>query len=197
MTININLKELWNEQSPEIPDAKQIFEKADRFRKKSLRKLVFTNIILLLTSAFIAFIWYYFQPEMITTKIGIILTILGMIIYLVVYNLMIPMLMKSDYSINNSQYLKHLLKLKEKQRFLQTTMMNFYFIILSAGLGLYMLEYASRMKLIWAIVTYALTIFWMLFTFFYLRPKRIKKEEKAINDVIDKFESLSRQISGE
>ncbi|HMQ67821.1 MAG TPA: hypothetical protein PKA90_02755 [Ignavibacteria bacterium] len=194
MTININLKELWNEQSTVIPDQKEILEKADNFRKKNLRKLVLTNILLLLTSAFIGFIWYYYQPEMITTKLGIVIVILAMIIFLCCYNLMIPELKKSDYSLSSSEYLKKLLGLKEKQKFLQTTMLNIYFIMLSAGIALYMYEYASRMKMLWTIFTYGLTFLWIAINWFYFRPKSIKKQDKAINELIDKFGNLSNQL---
>ncbi|MCB0728461.1 MAG: hypothetical protein KDD00_13430 [Ignavibacteriae bacterium] len=194
MTININLKELWNEQSTVIPDHKEILKKADKFRKKGLRKLILTNILLIITSAFIGFIWYYYQPEMITTKIGIVLVILAMIIFLIYYNLMIPELKKSDYSLSSTEYLQKILKLKEKQKFLQTTMLNIYFIMLSTGIALYMYEYASRMKLFWTIFTYFLTFLWIAINWFYFRPKSIKKQDKAINELIEKFGNLSSQL---
>ena len=86
MNNNIDLKELWNKQETTIPDTNELFVKLKTFKKNNLYKLVFANIILLFTSAFIGFVWYYFQPELITTKVGIILAILAMALYLLVYN---------------------------------------------------------------------------------------------------------------
>ena len=194
MSINIDIKKLWNKQSLEIPETKTILKKADGFRRKSLKRLLYTNILLLLTSAFIGFIWYYYQPEMVTTKIGITVMILAMIIYLAVYNLMIPLLTKTDYAVSNSEYLNRLLKIKEKQRFLQTKMLSIYYILLTSGMVLYMYEYASRMKLQWAVLAYLLTFLWIGFTWFYLRPKTIRKQDKAINDLIERFEEINKQL---
>lgn len=197
MTININLKELWNEQNPAIPDHHEIIEKADNYRKKSLRKLILTNIMLVLTSVFIGFIWYFYQPQLLTTKAGIIVIILSMIIFLVYYNLMIPVLIKTDYSLNTYEYLEKLLIIKEKQKFIQTKMLNIYFMMLSAGIAMYMYEYASRMQLQWALLTYGITFLWIGFNWFYLRPRSIRKQDNAINELIYKFENISRQLKNE
>lgn len=194
MTININLKELWNEQSTVIPDHQEILKKADKFRMKGLRKLIITNILLILTSAFIGFIWYYYQPEMITTKIGIVIVILAMIIFLIYYNMMIPVLMKTDYSLNSNEYLQKLMTLKEKQKFLQSTMLSLYYVMLSAGIALYMYEYASRMEMLWAVITYGITFLWIGFNWFYLRPRSIRKQDKAISELINKLGSISNQL---
>ncbi|MHB1688724.1 MAG: hypothetical protein ACYCVH_15330 [Ignavibacteriaceae bacterium] len=194
---NIDLKELWGKQETTIPDTKELFEKTKKFKKNNLRKLIIANILLLLTSAFIVFIWYYYQPEMITTKIGIVLTILAMVLYLFVYNQMIPLLVKVDYDINSSQYLQQLLKFKEKQLFLQNTMLNIYFILLSTGICMYMFEYASRMTLLWATFSYGLTLLWIAVNWFYFRPRIIKKQQTKINELISNFEGLNRQLTDE
>ncbi|MEJ7677210.1 MAG: hypothetical protein WKG06_04920 [Segetibacter sp.] len=195
MNNNIDLKELWHKQQPEIPGTKELFEKANAFKKKNLRKLIIANIVLLLTSAFIVFIWYYYEPKMITTKIGIILSILGMFLYLFVYNQIIPLLMDVGYEKNSSQYLQQLLKLKEKQLFLDNIIGNIYFILLTIGLCLYMFEYISCMTLFWAAFIYGITLLWMAFVRFYFTPKAIKKQRARINELISRFEMVSRQLT--
>jgi uncharacterized membrane protein len=197
MTINIDLKELWSKQPAEIPDEKEVMIKADNYRKKNLRKLILTNITLILTSVFIGFIWYFYQPEFLTTKAGIVIVILAMIIFLIYYNLMLPLLMKSDYSLSSREYLQKLVSFKEKQKFLQTNMLNLYFIMLTIGISLYMYEYASRMKFHWAVLTYIVTFTWLAFNWFYLRPRNIKKQDKAINELINKFNSIKSQLDDE
>ncbi len=189
-----DIKELWDQQKTDLPDSNELIEKAGKFRRKNLTRLILTNAALIFTSVFIGFIWFYFQPKMITTKIGITLCILAMVMYLVVYNRIIPLLQKSFLTDSSSDYLHKLLKLKEKQRFLQSTILNIYFIVLSTGLFLYMIEYTSRMNIFWKISSYVIVMIWFGITWFYLRPKRIKKEEKAINEIITKFESYSRQL---
>ena len=117
----IDLKDLWNKQETTVPDTNELLGKLKTFKKNNFYKLIFANITLLFTSAFIGFVWYFYQPEMITTKIGIILAIMAMALYLFVYNKMIPLLIHDSYDMNGFQYLQQLLKLKEKQLFLQKT----------------------------------------------------------------------------
>jgi predicted signal transduction protein with EAL and GGDEF domain len=100
-----------------------------------------------MTIIFVGFIWYYYQPEFITTKIGIILTALSMIIFLVPYNRQFSLLSGNKTEPNSKEYLQKLIKLKEKQLFQQTTMLSVYFLMLSLGIGLYMIEYASKMTI--------------------------------------------------
>lgn len=197
MKNTIDLKELWKKQETAIPDTKELFAKIRAFKKNNLYQLIITNIALLLTSVFIGFVWYYFRPEMLTTKIGVVLAIMAMALYLFVYNRMLPLFVDVGYEMNSHQYLQQLLKLKEKQLFLQSTIQNIYFILLSTGLFLYMLEYALRMKLPWAILTYAITFLWIAIVWFYFIPRTIKKQQIKINKLINKVEALGRQLTTE
>ena len=194
MSSEINMKELWNKQEVTILDTKKIFEKIEEYKRRNLKKLIIANILLLLTSTFIGFIWYHYQPEMISTKIGIVLTILAMVLYLFNYNQMIPLFLKVDLGIKSSQYLKGLSKLKEKQLFLQSTMQNIYYVLLSTGICLYMFEYASRMTLLWAIFAYGLTLIWISVNWFYFRPRAIKKQQVKIDSLIRRYEELGGQL---
>ncbi|QBN18993.1 hypothetical protein [Flavobacterium nackdongense] len=194
MNTNIDFKELWNKQKMDIPDPKELFEKTKEFKKKSFRKLLLANITLLFTTAFLLFIWYYYKPEFITSKIGIVCIILAMFLYLFVYNKMATFLKSNNYEMDTSQHLQQLLKLKEKERFLQTTILNAYFILLSIGICLYMYEYTCRMTMLWATVTYGVTLAWIALNWFVFRPKTIKKQQKSLNELIEKFEKINNQL---
>lgn len=195
MSTNINLKELWNKQDTAIPDTKELFEKMNAFKKNNFRKVVLTNGLLILTSTFIIFIWYYFQPEMISTKLGIVLVILAMVLFLFVSNQTLPLLAKVDYDLDSKESLKQLLKFKEKQQFLQSTMLTVYFILLSVGICMYMYEYTSRMTLFGAAIAYGTTLLWIAFNWLYLRPRQIKKQSAKTNELISKFELINVQFN--
>ncbi|MGK0426400.1 MAG: putative membrane protein YczE [Ulvibacter sp.] len=90
--------------------------------------------------------------------------------------------------------LQQLLTLKEKQRFQQTTLLNSYFIILSLGIGLYMYEYAARMTLPWAIVSYGIVLFWIGLNAFYFRPKIVEKQQTQLNRLITQLVELNKQL---
>lgn len=194
MDNNIDFKDLWKKQTLSPPSIDELFLKLNQFKKSSLRKLIISNVLLIATSAFILFIWYYYQPQLITTKIGIVLTILAMVIYLFIYNQLFPSLKTIDNKQNNNEYLQNLISIKTKQQFLQSTMLNLYFIMLSSGICLYMYEYTSRMTTFWAIFAYAITLAWIGFNWFYIRPKTIKKQQNKLDELINKFESVQQQL---
>jgi hypothetical protein len=195
METNIDLKKIWNTQKIETPKVEILYAKANKLKSRSFLKLIVVNITLLLTITFIGFIWYYYQPELVTTKIGIIFTILAMLIFLLPYNKQFSLLSKTKTEPNNKEYLQQLIKLKEKQTFQQTTMLSIYFILLALGIGLYMFEYVSKMTITWGIITYAITILWFAINWFYVRPKTITKQNAKLNKLLGEFEKLNNQMN--
>ena len=191
---NIDFKDLWKKQSVNQPDIKDLLTRISKFKKAALRSLWITNIMLFATSAFIVFIWMYYQPQFISTKIGIVLTILAMAVYVFVYNKLMTDYKNIDSTQTNQEYLQKLISIKKKQQFLQTKMMTFYFALLTIGICLYMYEYTSRMSILGASLAYGITLLWMLFNWFYLRPKQIKKQQEKINTLIEKFEEINSQL---
>lgn len=191
---NIDFKDLWRKQSVSQPDMKDLLARVAKFKKAGLRSLWIVNILLLVTSVFIVFIWIYYQPQFISTKIGIIITILAMVIYLFTYNKLLSKYKNIEATQTNQEYLQNLIVIKKKQQFLQTKMMTFYFLALTVGICLYMYEYASRMTLLGASLAYGITLLWMMFNWFYIRPKQIKKQQEKINDLIGKFEEVNHQL---
>ena len=195
METNIDLKKIWNRQKIETPKVEVLYATVNKLKTRSFLKLIVVNIILLLTVTFICFIWYYYQPELVTTKIGIVLTILSMVIFLLPFNKQFSLLTKDKTEPNSKEYLQQLLKLKERQVFQQTTMLSIYFIILSLGTGLYLYEYVSRMTITWGIITYAITILWFAINWFYFRPKAITKQNAKLNTLLIEFENLNNQMN--
>jgi hypothetical protein len=194
MNSNINFNELWAKQKTGVPNKEELLSKINKFKKSNLKRLIITNLLLIITSLFIIFIWVHYQPQMIITKIGVILTILAMVIFIIVYNQSFTLFRKTYNTQSNSEYLKDLLAIKAKQQFMQTTMLNLYFVLLSTGIGLYMYEYTKLMTAFWGIFTYGITSIWILFNWFYLRPKQIKKQQSKLDEIISKFEMLVEQL---
>lgn len=195
MDNNINFNDLWSGQKIVQPNPDELILKVDKLKKANTKRIVYTNITLVLTSVFICFIWYYYQPQFITSKIGIVLAVLAMLSFIVASNSSLVLYKKLDAGESNQQYLKTLLLIKEKQQFMQTTMLNLYFLFLSVGLSLYMFEYVSRMSTLMAVVVCGVTALWFLFNWFYLRPKQIKKQEAKLNEIIAKFEDIQGQLN--
>jgi uncharacterized coiled-coil protein SlyX len=194
MDSNIDFKNIWKQQTSNKPNLEELIGKLKKFRNQNLRKLILANIGLITTSLLIIYIWYRFQPQMITTKIGIVLVILAMVIFLFAYNKMFMVFYKIDQTQSNNEYLQSLYVVKSKQKFMQTTILNLYFIMLFLGICFYMYEYTSRMTVGAAILTYTVTLAWIAFNWFYLRPKTIKKQQGKLDELINKFEEINNQL---
>lgn len=191
---NIDFKDLWKKQTVSQPNIEDLMARLKQFKKAAVRGLWVANFLLAITSVFIIFIWYYFQPQFISTKIGIVLAILSMAFYLTFYNRLMNNYKNIDANQTNHEYLQKLIEIKKKQQFMQSTVLNWYFIVLLAGICLYMYEYASRMTVFYALITYGVTLLWIGFNWFYLRPKQIKKQQDKINSLIEKFEEVNNQL---
>lgn len=192
---NINFNELWQGQTAKQLPTIDLLKKVNKFKTSNYIKITLSTLAFSLTSFFICWIWISYNPQLFTTKLGIVLTILSMAIYGYSLNQLYPLLKKIDNANSNTEHLANLLALKKKQLFLQTTMMNLYFVMLSLGIGLYMIEPTSHMAMFWAIFAYGITALWILFSWFYLRPRHIKKQQTILNDIISKFENIQTQLN--
>ena len=186
-----NLKELWLKQTTEPPLIEDIFIKFRKMKRRKITVLIAVNILMAITIGVIILIWMYFEPKFMTTKIGIIITVLGILIYLFAYNQILPNLTRISEDKNTNDFLESLLKIKKRQKHHQSKMLGIYFMTLSVGICLYLFEYVSMMTLSWSIITYALTLIWIAFNWFYFRPKIIQNENKKLNVIIEKVEAIS------
>lgn len=194
MDDNINFNELWAKQRSSEPNQEKLLLQIKKMKQTNLRKLVITNCLFLTSSVLIILVWVYFQPQFITTKIGIVFVILAMAIYLLAYNRSYSLFKDNMNSHSNRDYLNELLAIKAKQLFMHTTMLNLYFVLLSTGLSLYMYEYASRMTTFWGMFIYGITALWILVNWFYLRPRQIKKQQSKLDEIISKLQNINKQL---
>jgi hypothetical protein len=197
MDNNIDFKDLWKQQVVNSPNIEELLAKLKHFKKTSLRRLIFTNAMLLATCVLILLIWYYYQPQFLSTKIGIVLNVAIMAIYLLVYNRLFDAYKELDNTDSNAAYLQKLIAIKTKQKFLQSKMLSIYFVVLGLGTCLYMYEYATMMSFLWGFFVYAVLLFWMGFNWFYLRPRQIVKENSKIDMLIDTFQRINNQLEAD
>lgn len=197
MENNIDFKDLWKKQSISQPSINELLAKLKHFKKTSLRRLILTNAMLIATCVLILLIWYYYQPQFLSTKIGIVLNVAIMAIYLLVYNRLFDAYKELDNTDSNAAYLQKLIAIKTKQKFLQSKMLSIYFVVLGLGTCLYMYEYSSMMSFLWGFFVYAVLLFWMGFVWFYLRPRQIVKENSKIDTLIDTFQRINNQLEAD
>jgi len=189
-----DLKNIWKEQKVSGMDYQEFLKKANSFTKKEKRKALFSNLILGLTSIVVVCIWWYYQPEYITTKIGIVLTILTMMVFIIYLNKANKILEKPSQNLTSKVYLEKLLAFQKKQRIIQSRGMNLYLIFLFLGIALYIYEYASRMSLTAGLITYGIIIAWFLLNWLYFKPRIVRKQRKRLDNLIEELEQFTKQL---
>lgn len=197
MNDNIDLKLLWRQrQSSNMPLAGNILTGANKLKQKTIRTIILTNILLLATCGFLITIGYFYHPTILTV-LGLALIILAILMNILSFSSFFVFLYSADMTGSSHIYLQQMLKFKQKQEFLHTTMLEGYFILLSVGLCLYMTGPTSQMPLVYTIVTYGLTFAWIGFNWFYLRPRTIGKKRAEIDEIIARLKALTQQLDME
>lgn len=195
MEDSLDFKSLWQQRNMSAPDLSLLKDRLIRYKKQSLRRLLVLNLCLAATCAFTVFIWLHYQPELLSTKLGIILVIVAMLGYMLFANGQLEMFSKLDSGMSNSAYLQQLLKVKQSQKQLHTWILSLYFLLLSVGICLYLYEYARRMSVLGAWTTYGLTLVWIGLNWFYFRPRSIRKQQAKLDDLIQKISEIDGQLN--
>jgi hypothetical protein len=190
-----DIKNIWQQTSDKnLPSVKEILLQVEKLRKKMIRKNILGALTLVFTFLFISFIGCHYDFKLWTTKAGIIIALVSIVIGIIFNTRLVKLLLKqSDPTLDNNSYLHQLMTFRTNQRFIQTTGISLYFILLTVGILLYMYEFAVR-DLVFGIISYSTTLGWIAFNWFYVRKKSIAKQEKEINEQIENIEKLISNI---
>lgn len=196
MKNDIDIKGLWRKQAVPVADCSGLFKEISQFKRKKALELVVLNVVLWSTICFAVFVWIYFKPQLLVTKIGILLTIVAVGTVVAFTHQMIPLYRTVDEELSNREYLNELLTVKRKENFMQTRLMNFYFISLSVGIGLYMYEYIQESSLLFRIVAYSTFLLWIGLNWFVFRPRIIRRNKQRLDRLIAGMERIRMQMDG-
>lgn len=194
MEANTDFKAIWKAQKVATPDTTQLFKRANKLKKKGRFTLLFVGATLLLTIIYVSFIWYYYQPEFMTTKIGIVLAIIAMLVFLVPFKKQFSILDDLETTASCKEYLQQLIALQKAQTYQQTKILSSYFVMLSSGISFYLIEFVTQMTFLWGTITYSLTFLWFAFVWWYLRPRIILEQNKKLNNLVGDFKKVAQQM---
>jgi len=191
-----DLKKLWQEAAPQpAVDVAEIIRNARKYRRKQVLGDIGKILLLVATAVFIGCIAYNYDSKMITTRIGEICVLVAITGFVVLNTGALRFIMKrADTDADVQTYLMQLKAYRQRQRFIQTTGITVYFILLSLGMGLYFYELTHN-NLRFALLVYGLTGAWITFNWLYVRPRTIKKQHDKINAAIGQLERISGQLS--
>lgn len=193
-----DIKNVWQTSGEEnLPGAKEIILSIQKARRKMIRRNVIGGIILGFTFFYICLIGWHYHFEQWTTRAGLVITLLAVLLGIIFNTRLVHLLLKQgNLTLDNAAYLHQLINFRNTQRIIRTWGITLYFILLTLGIMLYMLEFAQH-SLYFGIISYTLTIVWIGFSWFYIRRKNIAQQEKEIRDQIENIEKIMEGIAVE
>jgi len=198
MNHQTDLRALWRglDAGP-VPPAAEVQAQARKVLQREKRRLLLTNAGLVATFAFIAGLCTQLEVHMVSTRIGIGLILLSIAVYLVMYNRLLAGLFRPVPELDSKGYLDRLIAAQQQQRVLQRSGLSVYYISLSLGIVLYMVEFVLRMPLWMAILSYGLTLGWIGVSWFVLRPRSIRKQMAVFDEAIGHLQQIREQAEDE
>jgi hypothetical protein len=195
MSSNIDFKAIWQQRDVVRPDIKEVLKRSVQLKKSARNKLLWANgVIIAVAAYYIIFLSTNYHSNAITTSIGSLLIIIGFIAYLIVSNGLLLNLFKSHPEVDSFAYLTELVAIKKKQELVATKVVKMYLITLAAGLTLFLIEPVIKAGVIWGSVMYIFLFAWMAFVYFYIAPRKVKKQHAEWSAVIEKLQAINNQL---
>lgn len=188
-----NLKTIWDKQKDTlVPEASQIIYKAKKEKKSIGKKIIVQVITLVLSMIVIMYVVYTINFRMATTFAGIVLLLMTIFLFSGIRMYQVFQLSKIDLTQSPKIVLHQLNRYYTFDKFVKTKCMISYFVFLNIGMGLYFIEVMKPMSLLLKSVSLILYIAWMLFAYFVIGRKQLKKDNDKIESVIKNIKNLEQ-----
>jgi len=190
-----DLQEIWKQnQTTTTPPIQEVTTAAKGTINKIRNKLFFTGFLMAGTLAFLFCEFMKTTNETLTTKIGLIVGCIGIILYLIVSNSILNMFLKNKFSTDSRTFLDNMIELKGRLELLYKTIITIFFITLSLGVFMVLIGRTMSEPPINKLLSYGLTALWIAFAWFVLRPKEMKKLHK-LTESINSLQNIRNQFS--
>ena len=191
-----DLENLWKQAETKVPTQNTNISKIKNNRMKLKNTHTRGAITLILTGILILVLMTTFDDKIRTTPIISSMIVISAICFLqailMLYNA------KKIADIDESQSPSfHLQQWRNYQTFQKNQRhwnMPIYYILLSFALGVYLFELLKNVDLWKMILAFFITYSWMLFAYFYLGKREIKKQDAKLDGIISELKDLETQF---
>ncbi len=193
MVTEQDLNRIWKARSMPEADKQQLAAMRKRYQKRRIRRLLLMNLLFIAALGISIWIWFTFQPMLISTRAGLIIIVSALLYYLYQSNRLLP-----EYSrigtMDGLSYTRALLRIAVREQEMLQRKFRIYTIVLSAGLMLYLYGYIIQMPPFWGWLSGIVTFGWILFSYIYLRPRQVRKLQHETEKHLQHFQALSKQF---
>lgn len=189
------LSSMWTAQAPkEQITADTLLKQVKKGTQSLQRKLLFSILMMAATFIFMIVLFLFFLFNSWLTYAGIFITMSTILIYAVLMYRDYRLIASHDPTSEINIYLQKLKEYQKGRDRMNGKMLYVYSILLSIGLGLFLIEILRSVPLLAEILAYIAFAAWMVFVTFYLRKRIIKTEQEKISRVINRLERLKLQF---
>ena len=190
-----HLRQLWQEAAPTpLLTATELIALVRKQRLKLLTRMAGSVLALTLTLPVMVWIYVDYHPVYPTTRISIIMMVIAIVAGIVIQSRSLPLLLKPvRQDVDNRAMILSLQKLRQRQKFIHTTFISCYFIVLGMAMAMYLFEFVHR-NFWFAIGAYTLTFGWFAFAWLYLRPRNIRKQHERLDAMIEHLKRLKEEL---
>jgi len=190
------LKNIWHNQValPKVSH-EDVLRKVRKTKNGFANKLLIELIGMCLAIGMLAYVWISSPFRMWTTHVAMVIMISCCLYYLYVqirdYNRI-----KDDSLLLNKpeEYIDYLKTYRSDRYNLNTSKYKVYTWFLSFGFLFYFIEIAFLASLWVTVIGVIFTALWILFCYFVLMKRYIRKEEAKLEDMIQNLERLQQQF---
>jgi len=191
-----DLENLWKQAETKVPTQNTNISKIKNNRMKLKNTNIRGAIMLIVTGIFILGLMTTFDAKIKTTPIISSMVIISAICFLqailMLYNA--KKIADIDESKTPSFHLQQWQNFRTFQKNQRHWNMPIYYILLSSALGVYLFELLKNVDLWKMILAFVITYSWMLFAYFYLGKKEIKKQDAKLDGIISELNNLESQF---
>ncbi|TAF47110.1 MAG: hypothetical protein EAZ51_07070 [Sphingobacteriales bacterium] len=190
-----SLVDIWQAQNskPDI-DYKTVITQVNKSKNKLILKLFWGLIAMAIALVTILFLWLKTPFSYTTTHISLLVFVICCVYYMVLQIKNLTLLSKNNLTETPKFYIEKIQKFKQL-RYKENTR-NYFFYTLAIGVGfiLYFIEFFSQVNA-WVIaVSLMFIILWFLGSYMYILKIYRKREEKAINQMLQDLERIKNQF---
>lgn len=190
-----DLKSIWKKEGSRAAlPYEEAKKRADHYRGSQLRKRIFSIASLSAVIVVFVLIVLNYEAKYISTPLGLLLAGVAVVGAITWETVLMQFLLKPiDVQPDSKTFLKYWQTYQRRLEWAQQTGISLYFLLLSLGLALYLFEFASR-DWRYGVVFYTVTTAWILFNWFYFRPRVIQKQNQKTRELLQDAERLASQL---
>ena len=190
------LENLWKQSETKHPtkDTKISKIKSNRIKLKNTYSK--GAILLIVTGILILVMLFFLDSKLKTIPIILSIIIVSLTCFLQAFLMLFTAnkISTIDETQTPGFHLRQWQNFREFQKKQRHWNMPVYYILLGSALGVYFYELLKNIDLWKMILAYVITYSWMLFAYFYLGKKEIKKQDAKLDHIISELKSLENQF---